>query len=221
MRPGTMGRLALAAVGLSGAVAVSAGAQEAQTTTVVRTRGSMVLANLTSYGDCIQRSLDVSAESSVERTRVDGTRSLGETLRTQVVLVESDVCTGSNVTFGIDWPNLDGVTWDTELGTASMSFSRPVSVRRCSVGDDGVLCETRTELLTLSMQWTGNGDFDDTIYSSRQTLDGTFRKERSRGKVLTMDVSQSVQLDGVALSFPSAYGTMIKQRRGTLTTSPL
>jgi hypothetical protein len=213
--------VALALVGLSGATAVSVSAQQTHTTTVVRTSGSSVTASLATYGDCIQRYLDVSAESSAEKTRVDSTRSAGETMHSLVNMSESDICLGTQTSFHVEWPNLDGISWDTVLGRASMSFSRPVDVMRCSNGDEGFLCETHSELLTFNMQWTGNGDFDDTVYVSRQTIDGTFRTERSRGKTLAMDVHPNVQLNGVAMSFSSSYGNLLKSRSGTLTISSL
>jgi hypothetical protein len=214
-------QITLALLGLSAAAAASVSAQQTQTTTVVRRSGSSVTASMFTSGECIQRYLDISAESSVEKTRVDGTRSVGEIMRTLVDLQEVDLCTGVRISARVELPNLDGTSWDTAQGTASMSFSRTVDVLQCSDGAEGFQCETHSELLTLNVQWTGNGDFQDTVYVGRQTIDGTFRTERSRGKSMTMDVLANVQLGGAAKSFVSGFGTLLKNRSGTLTIGSL
>lgn len=220
-RSRTWRRAAASALCLSAAMVPSAGAEDARTSTVRRTRGSTIGASLSAYTDCVQRVLDVSADSTSERTKIDGTRVDGETLLTHVSLLEMDMCTGASARFTAQWSDLDGVSWDTRAGTGSMSISRPVEVERCSQVEVGVECATHGELLDLNVQWTANGDSFEHTFATREAVNGVVHKTRGRGEIVSMDVVYSVKLDGMQLSVPRSFADMLKNRSATVTISPL
>jgi hypothetical protein len=214
-------RAALSTVLLSCALAASSSAQDAQTT-VVRTRGDRLNASFEAYGDCSQRSFFASAESSVSRTRVDGTRAVDEVNRLVLTLGDYDACARSTASFTVELPDLNGVTWNAPSRTAAMVFSRPVDVYRCSYSDEsGSVCGTSTELLSVNIVWTGTGDFEETVFVRKETLSGTYVKERTRSQSLGLSATYSIALNGQPITFSSATGSLETQRVGTLTTGPL